>query len=139
LSACKLHEKPHADVCHTDAQCPSDRRQHQTFGEQLANDPSSSRAECDAYRKLALARRRAGEQQARQVHRRDEQHETHGTEQHEETRADFPTIDWSGVAGAAAAFLSSDTAPPVRAMALGSAVACAGVTPGFMRATTLRT
>ena len=47
------------------------------------------RAECDANRQLAFTCRGAREQQAREIHRGDEQHEADGAEQHEQAGADL--------------------------------------------------
>ena len=55
--------------------------------QQLTHQSRSSGAERGANRELALARRGAREQQTREIHRRDEQHEPDGAEQHEQARS----------------------------------------------------
>ena len=65
-----------------DARDSRDDAEHHALGHQLPDDPAACRAERAADRHLALATRRARQQQVRHVRRRDEQQTADGAEQH---------------------------------------------------------
>jgi hypothetical protein len=89
LTGAQPNEELRADPGDEHTQRAADAGKYQALREQLPNDPSLSGAERRADGQLAFARRCAGEQQTRQVHRRHQQHETHGAQQHEQTRANL--------------------------------------------------
>ena len=57
--------------------------QQQALGEELADDAHAAGAERKANRDLALTREAARQREVGEVDARDEQHDTHGAEQHE--------------------------------------------------------
>jgi hypothetical protein len=59
--------QPRAALREKEAQPPAQRRQQQTFGEQLADQPKPSRTQCVADGEFPLTRSGAGEQQAGNV------------------------------------------------------------------------
>src|SRR5262249_33789336 len=64
------------------------RGDEQAFGDQLANDPSATRAERGTNGDLRLAARRADQEEVRDVRAGDEKHEADCAEQRIEQRAD---------------------------------------------------
>ena len=64
------------------------RAEQEAFGQELADEVGAGRAKRGADGDLALALRRARQQQAGDVRARDQQHETDGAEQHQERGAD---------------------------------------------------
>ena len=64
------------------------QREQDAFGQQLPDDAAASRADGRADRDLALAARRAHEQQVGDVRARDQQDEADGAEQDPERRPD---------------------------------------------------
>ena len=66
-----------------DADDGGDEREHDAFGEQLADDPAAAGAERCTNGELAGARGAARQQQVGDVAARDEQHEADGAEQRE--------------------------------------------------------
>ena len=62
----------------------ADQAEDHALGEQLADQAAATGAERGPHGDLALARRRAREQQVRDVHARDQQHEADGAEQQPE-------------------------------------------------------
>ena len=62
----------------------TDRRQHQTFDEQLTQQPSAAGADGGADGDLFLPRGRAREQQVRDIRGRDQQHAADRAQQHDE-------------------------------------------------------
>ena len=74
---------------------PSHQGEHGAFGQELPDDAAAAGAERAADRHLPLPGARAGEQQVRHVRARDEEHESHGSENDEQTRphvADEPVL-----------------------------------------------
>ena len=76
------------------------RREHAGLGEQLRAQAPSRRTERRAQRELAIARRRVGEQQVRDVGARDQQHGDDGGEDRPQRRArrcskNAALIDWT--------------------------------------------
>jgi hypothetical protein len=63
-----------AAIGQPDADDTAADRKQQALGQQLTNDPRSSRAHCEAECQLSRTRRRAAGQQARDVETGDEQH-----------------------------------------------------------------
>ncbi len=64
-----------APVAHENAEAAADRREQQAFGQQLANHPQPRRTEREPDRQFLLTRRRAGEQQVRDIRADDQQHQ----------------------------------------------------------------
>ena len=58
-----------------EAEAAGEEREQQALGEELAHQPAARGAEREAHRHLALARRRAREQQVRDVRAGDQQHQ----------------------------------------------------------------
>ena len=61
----------------------ADEREQRALGQQLAHQPAASGAERQPHRDLLLPRRRAGEQQVRDVRARDQEHEA--DDRHQQT------------------------------------------------------
>ena len=70
------------------AESAADQREHQALGQELAQEAGAAGADRGAQRHLALARRGAGEQQARDVGAGDQQHEGDRAEQHHDRGPD---------------------------------------------------
>ena len=68
----------------------ADARQQQAFGDHLPHEPRAAGAERRAHRHFALARRRAHEQQVRDVHARQQQHQPGDREPEQTGRAGSP-------------------------------------------------
>ena len=60
------------------------RRETQALGQQLTDQTSTTRAQRQAHRHLAVSRRRSRQEQVAQIRAGDEQHETRAAEQHEQ-------------------------------------------------------
>ena len=80
------HQRADADLRERESEQRGRQREHQALGQQLTDDPGAPRAERRADRQFTRARRAAGEQQVGEVAARDQQHEPHRAEQHEEPR-----------------------------------------------------
>ena len=83
-------QRADAEPAEDQAEHAADDRQHDAFGQQLADDPAARAADRRADRDLAPAAGRAHEQEVRDVGAGDEQHEADGADQHEQRRADVP-------------------------------------------------
>src|SRR5262249_51779796 len=66
----------------------AEEREHETLGEQKANEPSPPRAESEPDGDLAAPRRSTAKQQGREVYRRDEKYEDHRAGEHEQRSPD---------------------------------------------------
>src|SRR6185437_480781 len=66
-----------------------DERQDCSFGDGLARNVPTARANGEAYGDLAAFSRGAREHQARNIQTRDQEHESYRAEQEEEHRSDF--------------------------------------------------
>ena len=63
----KIDQPVRAPISQQDSQCSSHQRQRDAFGQQLAHQPCACRAQSQPYRDLLLPRRRARQQQPRNV------------------------------------------------------------------------
>ena len=79
------------------------QREDHALGAQLSYEPTATRAERDANRQLALARRRAREEQAREIHRGDESTNPTAPRSTNRLARTLPTIDSRSGATEAAA------------------------------------
>ena len=85
----KRSQQVHAPGGEHQSRGAAKQRDDQALGEQLAQQPRTAGAERGANRQLAVARRRARQQQVRDIRARDEQDERDGAEQDEERPAHF--------------------------------------------------
>ena len=72
---------------HHDAGGGTNTSKQHAFGQQLPEQPAAIRAECRPYDDLATTRRRAHHEQICDVGAGDQQDESHGAEQHDETES----------------------------------------------------
>ena len=119
-----------------DAEPAADQRQHQAFGQQLADDAPPPGAERGAHRELARPRAGARQQQVRDVGAADQQHESDDAEKqhrrHLEIAADHRVVHRLEPHAAALVGLRELTGQPVghrRQIGLRGADADAGLHP----------
>ena len=85
-------------VRHSKTNHPTHQRQHQAFGEQLRREPASTATHRRPNGKFPAAVGATGKQQIRHVGARDEQHQSHGAQQHEQWRPyvySFRVTQWN--------------------------------------------
>ena len=75
------HERAHAGRRDQRAECSASYAEDSAFRQALADQATPARTECGAHRELPFARGGASEQQARDVHARNEQHQADGGEE----------------------------------------------------------